>query len=142
MTKRKCYQCDDDETGETLANIQARRRAEIRAWADEQIALADAELKAAEAESLTGVPQFEGPLGSEPDQEIPQEQEVPSEEEAQAALNEKNDTSKNDADLSVDATAMGAEEQGDPVKVEDAKSEEKPVAKKASHAKKAADKDD
>lgn len=46
MAKRTCYQCDGD-----LDEIQARRRAEVRAWADEQIRLAD--------QALIGVPLFE-----------------------------------------------------------------------------------
>jgi len=133
MTKRSCYQCGEDD----LDEVQQRRKAEVRAWADEQIAEADRALHEAAERSLTGVPQFEGDIGVEL-QEIPTEQEVPTEEEAQAKLNDKNDTSKNDADLSVDATAKGADEQGDPVNVEDAK----PAATKKAHtAKKAVDKD-
>lgn len=135
MTKRSCYQCGEED----LDEVQQRRKTQVRAWADEQIAEADRALHEAAERSLTGVPQFEGDIGVEL-QEIPVEQKVPTEEEAQAKLNDKNDTSKNDADLSVDATALGAQESGDPVSVEEAKEEVKAPAKKAT-AKKTVDKD-
>lgn len=42
----KCYQCDDQD----LASVQAARREQIRAWADQQIA--DAEASRAQSETL------------------------------------------------------------------------------------------
>lgn len=128
MTQRKCYQCDDN--GESLAEIQARRKAEVRAWAAEQIRIADEAFT-----SLVGVPgedtPFNADLGEITAQEIPDDQVVPSEEEAQAVLNDKNDTSKSDADLTADATALGAEASGDPTNVEDAKADKAPAKKAA-----------
>lgn len=140
-TKRTCYQCD----GEDLAEIQARRKEQIRAYAAADQAAADAH--------LVGVPGglFEADLGDIEVQEIPTDQEVPTEEEAQAALDAKDDNDASDADTRVDATAMAAEEQGDPVTVADAEApaeepkeevkETKAAPKKATAAKKeAADK--
>lgn len=91
-----CYQCD----GEDLEEVQARRKAEIRAFAAAQIAEADA--------ALTGVPltnTFEDVFHT---QEIPHEQETPE------VVNEHDVHPNSDADLSVDATAMSAEGHGSP----------------------------
>lgn len=127
-----CYQCDGD-----LGEIQAERKRQIREWADAQIAEADKAFT-----SLVGVPGEDSPfnasLGDIEIQTIPEEQVVPTEEEAQAKLNEEADQSRNNADLSVDATALGAKAEGDPVTVEEAtaeKVEEKPAKKAPAHKK-------
>lgn len=97
MSTRSCYQCGDED----LAEVQARRKAEVRAWADSSIAEADKALN-----SLTGVPQFAAPIEDLVVQEIPQDQEVPTQEEAQAALEEEVP-----AEVEADATAAAVAEE-------------------------------
>lgn len=95
-----CYQCGDED----IEEIQARRKAEIQEYARRDQAEADA--------ALVGVP-LTNTYSSDLDlQEIPDDQEVP------AVVNEHEVPANSSADLTVDATAQSAEENGSPATAE------------------------
>lgn len=129
MTKRKCYQCGDDDR--TLDEIREARNAKIRAWGRKVLEDADAALKGEREATAVEASDWDLVSAQEetPEQEVVEVPEADVERDALAqTTSQETETRSDDTDTVED----------EPIKEDQT---EKPAAKKASTRKGAPSKD-